>query len=322
LNKATIAGCTNDIVEPLLPDDSAIEALRYIAKRCPPPQIKPWGTQANSALIIELLISTLSHALNEDLLVARLKRLNTAEPWTLTADSLATVDAEEIARWFGLNGNLQAKSNPGRLAELVRTNFCHIRGEGSRFISKLFDPLSTSSVEDASGWLSQFPVLSKDPLQKKSALILQRLYLQGYLPLDKYANLPFAVDRHIVRLFLRLGWIKVCTPLLSQKVSRRQVLSAQEDTALRASARFVMSKLAARTQLSNALLNYTLWQFARTYCARHDPGCLSIQLVLAGPRAELTPDDNSPCFMRNWCSSFGAGTVLDTFDPVHRGDLY
>jgi hypothetical protein len=316
------ASKASDLVESLPPSDTEIEVIRDIAKICIVQQAKPWGSEARTALNIELLVSTLSHALNEDLLVARLQRLNAAEPWVLGVDRLSVIGANEISRWFGLNENYQAKDNPGRLAKLVRANFLHIRTEGPGFIDRLFDPHDNSSLEDACEWLAMFPVFAKDPLQKKSALILQRLYLQGYLPVSKYANLPFAIDRHIVRLFLRLGWIRVRTPLLSRKVSRRQVLSAKEDTALRETARAVMVELAARSGVSNAQLNYTLWQFARTYCARRDPGCLSNQPVLVGLRADLAPDDGSLCLMGKWCSAFGAGNVLETFDPIHRGDLY
>lgn len=312
----------SDLVQSRSLHENEIEAVTYIAKLCPVPQIRPWGADAKQALMVELFVSTLSHALNEDLLVARLKRLNSAEPWMLTVESLSTVSGAQIARWFGLNEKQPAKDNPGRLAKLARANFSHIRDDRSKLVELLFDPDCESSVEEACDRLSQFPVFAKDPLQKKSALILQRLYLQGYLPLDKYANLPFAVDRHIVRLFLRLGWIKACTPLLGRKVSRRQVLSVEEDTALRESARAVMIELAARSHVSNARLNYTLWQFARTYCARRDPGCLSDQPALLGLRAELTPDDGSPCWMGKWCSAFGSNSVLETFDPIHRGDLY
>jgi hypothetical protein len=298
-------------------DDAEIEAINHIVKLCPAPQARPWGSDATKAITVELLVSTLSHAINEDYLVARLKRLDAIQPRLLTIESLATITDRQISQWFSLNESQPSKDNPGRLAGLVRANFSHIRDDKLGIESAFSD-----STETAFAWLSGFPVFAKDPLQKKSALILQRLYLQGYLPTDRYADLPFAIDRHIVRLFLRIGWIFPHSPLLRRKVSLRQVLSAEEDAALRESALEVMIEIARRSHISNARLNYTLWQFARTYCARRDPGCLSDQPVLLGLRAELTPIDGTACWMAKWCASFGANSVLQTFDPIHRGDLY
>jgi hypothetical protein len=312
----------DSIVESRPSPEEAVEVIRHIVRLSPPQYIKLWGPKPYDALIMELLISTLSHALNEDLLVARLRRLQVTEPAALSPSRLADIEATEVARWFGLNETLRSKRSPQKLADLIRMNFRHIRGDGDQHARQIFDSDSIGSLGDIWEWLAHFPVFKEDPLQKKSALILQRLYLQGYLPSDKYAKLPFAVDRHIVRLFLRLGWISVHTPTLRQKVSQRRILSAEEDTALRTNARLVMSDLAQRSGLSHAELNYALWQFARSYCARHDPGCMSSQPTLAGRRADLAPEDNSVCRMANWCSSFRSGTVLDTLDPVHRGNLY
>jgi hypothetical protein len=270
---------------------------------------------------MELLLSTLSHALNEDFLVSRLRRLNATQPWMLSINRLTEISERDVAQWFELTDGAQSKQNPQRLARLIRANFRHVSEEDDWHIEAIFDPGSDSSALDTFKWIATFPVFEKDPLRKKSALILQRLYLQGYLPQDRYADLPFALDRHILRLFLRLGWIRARTETLSNKVSHRLVLSAEEDTALRANARMVMSDLAERSGIPNAHLNYALWQFARSYCSRRDPGCLSTQPTLLGIKAELAPD-GAQCFMVAWCSSFHADAVLTTLDPVHRGDLY
>lgn len=309
------------LVEIRLPSDNAIDAVRQIVEICQPSSVMQWGPDGSDAFIMEVLISTLSHALNEDFLVSRLRRLHEAEPWALTIHRLAEISEQDVARWFELTNTTQPKRNPQRLADLIRANFSHVRDEDDWRIEAIFDRSDGSSV-DAFKWLATFPVFERDPLRKKSALILQRLYLQGYLPQDRYADLPFALDRHILRLFLRLGWIRARTDALSIKVTRRFVLSAEEDTALRTNARMVMSNLAERSGIPNAYLNYALWQFARSYCSRRNPGCLSIQPTLLGIKAELAPDGGSACIMAAWCSSFHTNTVLTTLDPVHRGDLY
>jgi len=311
-----------DIVEAHPPPDGAIDAIQRIVKICPLPARKPWGPKAAEALIMELMISTLSHALNEDFIVARLRRLQSAEPAMLDPARLANIDQSVLARWFELYDSTQTKRNPQRLAGLIRANFEHFCADDSSFADDLFSADSGSPVSKAREWLAAFPVFEKDPLQKKSALILQRLYLEDYLPRDRYATLPFAVDRHIVRLFLRLRWITVHTGALKSKVAKRLVLSAEEDTALRLKARMVMSDLAERSDIPHPQLNYVLWQFARSYCARRDPACVSVQPTLVGARADFTPDGMSPCLLSDWCWSLHAKSVLDTVDPAHRGDLY
>lgn len=271
---------------------------------------------------MELLVSTLSHALNEDLLVSRLRRLQAAEPWMLTIHRLAHISDQDVARWFELTANTHSKQDPNRLAALIRANFRYIRKEDGWRIGAIFDANLDSSSMQAFEWLATFPVFQKDPLKKKSALILQRLYMQEYLPHDRYEDLPFALDRHILRLFLRLGWVRTLDDSLGKKVAQRLVLSAEEDNALRANARTVISDLAERSGIPNAHLNYVLWQFARSYCSRRDPGCLSVQPTLLGIRAELSPGSGSECLMATWCASFHNNSVLTTLDPVHRGDSY
>jgi len=303
--------------------DSA-DLVSRVAALTPLPTHHPWGPNVSRAVAIELLVSTLSHALNEDYMLARLVKQVTASPDELLPSALASWAEGTVAEVFAISPRQRRKEDPARLAEIIRANFSHYLSVPSeRVIARLLDPRAGKDVILAtSEWLRSFPAFAGDPLQKKSALFLQRLYLQRYIAPEIAPEIPFAIDRHIVRLALRVGWVRPDPDsALSGKIRNRAHMSRDEDLALRSAVLTAMQMLVDATEIQAPVINFVLWQFARSYCARYKPGCISEPRLL-GRGAEFIPPSGEPCLLAAVCLALRDQAQLVTLDPVHRGGFY
>lgn len=320
--ESTVLIDTPDLVTPQLAalDVAGLRALVEVTEL--PPR-KPWGDPAHDAAVIELLVSTMSHALNEDFMLERIRRLRVIDPALLAPSSLATWSKAMIEHWFSVTLKQRRKDDPARLATLVSENFRHFcQVDSTERIDDLIAPdADENTARRASEWLSGFPAFSDDPLQKKSALFLQRFYMQGYLSSEVVGHhIPFAIDRHIARLSLRTGWVRVRHgSALEAKLSTRAHMSAEEDIALRSAILSVLKEIARRIGVQPPVLNFCLWQFARSYCARYEPGCVAPQR-LAGWGSEFRTDDR--CLLASSCRALRSGIPVTILDPVHRGGFY
>lgn len=288
------------------------------------PPTRPWGEENKKAVAMELLVSTLSHALNEDFMLARLHDRLSSDAELFAPRELATWTAGTVSSVFSLAPNSKRKEDPEKLATLVNANFSHFLTTPSEDVVNelLSEDADGGSVARAAAWLREFPVFADDPLQKKSSLFLQRLYMQGYLKSREAGlSVPFAIDRHIVRLALRLGWVRVAAASpLAGKLGTRVHTSRAEDLALRTAVLEALRNVAETSEVAPPVLNFVLWQFGRSYCARYDPACVGNRRLL-GRGSEFTLADG-PCLFAEECSAFSSGTQLLILDPVHRGGFY
>ena len=289
------------------------------------PEPHSWGKDPYVASVMELTVSTLSHALNEDLMVARLKRELMADQTSFLPDTLAGWTTKDAARIFAVSPDPKNKDDPTKLADLVRKNFQHLVGTSWRStVSALTDAAAEpEAVKEALVWLGSFPVFADDPLQKKPALFLQRLFMQRYVTSSAVAKaIPFAIDRHIVRLSLRVGWVVVDPESsLAPKLQTRAHMSAKEDFSLRSAVKECLELFALKSGVLPPELNFILWQFGRSYCGRYEPGCLGAQRLL-GRGSEYVASDGSHCILSAGCDAFCENKQLSVMDPVHRGGFY
>ena len=299
----------------------AIEALMSGVEL---PGGKQWGDDLQSALVSELLISTLSHAMNEDLMVALVRKRLDTDSTLFTQPALATWTGQEITYVLDITARLRQKDDPERLAELVRSNFEHlVLGDRATAQSLIGDAdCGQAGIEWLRSWLANFPAFKDDPLQKKSSLFLQRLFLQDYFGSKRVGQfIPFAVDRHIVRLMLRLGWVVVDPgSALAGKVRGRKTMNFDEDLMLRSSVLEALEHISVISEVPPPVLNFAMWQFSRSYCARYQPGCISEQRIL-GRGSEFTPSSGR-CLFGDVCTTLHRDSQLDIYDPVHRGGFY
>lgn len=295
------------------------EKLATVASRCPAPTRRPWGDDIGAAIRGELLLATLCHAMNEDRLLSRLQ----SQPDLIRVEILVSLSSGALADWLGLDPCGEGKRSPLALANLVAEQFREIDEHGLARLERLCTPTaSEDDVNAAVNWLTSLPAFREDPLQKKVALVLQRLHLTGYAESEGIAHhIPLAIDKHLVRLALRLGLVAVSDRTLAQKVAERGVLSAGEDEELRRNVRDALQLLCGGIRLSIPWLNYVLWQFSRSCCTRSGPLCVLSQRELLGVASALS-GGSVGCPFQSGCWAHEYNSVLSTLDPVMRGARY
>ena len=122
------------------------------------------------------------------------------------------------------------------------------------------------------GLLRRFKAYS-DPVQKKSIYFLTLMQNSGLWTYTDPENLGPPVDYHEVRGHLRLGTVEILDPLLFQKISHGQPVSASDDISIRKSVFDAILLISQFSGISPAQLHYLFWNVFRACCTRVSPHC-------------------------------------------------
>ncbi|MFN3477699.1 MAG: queuosine salvage family protein, partial [Candidatus Methylomirabilales bacterium] len=137
--------------------------------------------------------------------------------------------------------------------------------------------------------LAQFEAY-RDPLKKKSYLLLMILSTSKIWVLQDLELLRFPVDNHFVRVALRTGMIQVKDKELQERLRGQGEVTAGEERALREAAQQAGALLIRASRRTVFELDTILWHIGRSCCFyEHLPIC--------GPRATV-----HPCLKRDYCS--------------------
>ncbi len=139
----------------------------------------------------------------------------------------------------------------------------------------------------------------EDPLRKKSALLAMvlRQRPEAFLA-DGADDIPPVIDYHVMRSCLRIGLIDINEAALAEKLQRRQVLSEDEEWAVRSAAHRAIAQLVAESGASMGAVDWFFFQARRRCPEMTEPECAACPVdPLCAHRKEL-------------------------FQPVHRTSFY
>jgi hypothetical protein len=123
----------------------------------------------------------------------------------------------------------------------------------------------------------------EDPLRKKSLLLALLLNErpERFLPLREDERIAPIVDYHFIRLFLRIGLIDLLDKKLELKLVNRQIVSPDEEWAVRYPVYLALEQLINQSGKSLNILNSFLFKTARERCPElKEPECSSCKLDL------------------------------------------
>lgn len=133
---------------------------------------------------------------------------------------------------------------------------------------------SQSPLRSLFNILDQVGGYKEDPLRKKSgllAIILQQRP-EAFLPYGD-DEVPPVVDYHVMRSSLRTGLIDVTDEALAAKLVRRQLLSREEEWAVRAAAHLAIEQVVVKSGKSMGAVDWFFFQ-ARQRCPEmSEPQC-------------------------------------------------
>ncbi|MBI3990456.1 MAG: hypothetical protein HY347_12675 [candidate division NC10 bacterium] len=137
--------------------------------------------------------------------------------------------------------------------------------------------------------LSQFEAY-RDPLRKKTSLLLMILWASKIWMLKDLEALRFPVDNHLMRVALRTGMVRVEDEGLQGRLKKSGEIRREEEQSIREAVQQAGDLLLATSGRTVFELDTILWQIGRSCCfSEHPPIC--------GPRATV-----HPCFKRETCS--------------------
>jgi len=147
------------------------------------------------------------------------------------------------------------------------------------------NPLQTFMV-----LLDQIGGYKEDPLRKKSALLAMILNQrpEGFLPLREDEQIPPVIDYHAMRSCLRFGLVEVLDDALRSKLRDRQIVSPDEEWAVRYTAYRAVEALVELSSKSMGAVDWFLYS-ARGRCPEmSEPDCPSCQMdPVCAHRVEL-----------------------------------
>lgn len=141
----------------------------------------------------------------------------------------------------------------------------------------------------------------EDPLRKKSALLALILNQrpENFLPLRDDEQITPVIDYHAQRSCLRFGLVDVIDESLKDKLRNRQIISLDEEWAVRYAAYRATEQVAAQSGKSNGAVDWFFFSNARKLC-----------LEMTEPRCQL-------CQLDPVCAH-----PIELFQPVLRTTFY
>ena len=133
---------------------------------------------------------------------------------------------------------------------------------------------STSPLRTLFQILDHISGYKEDPLRKKSgllAIILQQRP-EAFLASSE-EDMPPVVDYHVMRSCLRMGLIDVADDSLAAKLSRRQLLSAPEEWAVRINAHAAIEQVVAKSGKSMGAVDWFFFQARKRCPEMSEPRC-------------------------------------------------
>ncbi len=128
--------------------------------------------------------------------------------------------------------------------------------------------------------LDQIGGYKEDPLRKKSSLLVLILNQrpENFFPLREDEGVAPVIDYHLMRSFLHVGLIDVIDDKLKNKLLDRQVVSPDEEWAVRYAAYRAMQQLVERSGKSEGAVDYFFFNARKRCPEMSEPQCQICQI--------------------------------------------
>lgn len=228
-----------------------------------------------------------------DYLYACAERTYRNDPNLFTAERLWRLSPQDLKRIFSDRGDPKT-STLDRIGERL-----HLLREAAASLLHWYQGDAWVLYERSGGYLgggtgllslfSQFEAY-RDPLRKKTYLLLMILSTSKIWVLKDLEMLRFPVDNHLMRVALRTGMIRAEDEGLQERLKAKGEVTAEEEGIIREAVQRAGDRLIQASGRTVFELDTILWHIGRSCCFyEHPPIC--------GPRATV-----HPCFKRDHCS--------------------
>ncbi len=217
------------------------------------------------------------HLRGWDYLSAKLASAVRDDPRLLSSGTWSRFTAEDLVDLFRDSKLGRRLTDSAGRARLIRNLGIVMQDHGWTFFEDLYracDGRIGSGYPNLLELLAKFDAY-KDPVQKKSFLLLAIMRNTGLWSYRDNANLGPPVDYHEIRGHLRIGTVKVNDPQLRQKLLTNTPVSASDDLAIRRAVRDAIVLIAYQLgeRANPSVLHYLFWNVFRSCCTQESPHC-------------------------------------------------
>jgi hypothetical protein len=199
--------------------------------------------------------------------------------------------AEEIDQYF-----------EGRVSTLLDRAHQHVGGENGFY----------ASMDHFSSF--------QDPLKKKSGVFLYFLEVSGRWQFTDPDQVVPMIDYHVIRLLCRTGCIEIADESLKEKLSKRELATAEEERILREAA--FQARLALTKTFDVPERGELLYLLGRSYC-RNTPVCVSGHAPESDSFNLYTQIPfQGQCPFQAWCPGACQRAYRDIWEPVIQTENY
>ncbi len=263
-----------------------------------------------------------------DYLSARFAIAVRQDPGLLKPATWTQFTAQEVASLFRDSDLGNRLTDPAGRARLIRNLGVVMHDHAWSFLEDLHTTCNGrigSGSPNLLGLLAKFDAF-RDPIQKKSFLLLAIMRNTGLVSYRDEEYLGPPVDYHEIRGHLRLGTVKVNDPQLRQKLLAKTPVSESEDLAIRGAVRDAIILIANMmgTRANPSLLHYLFWNVFRSCCTHESPHCKECVRSCPLP-ARYVPlaignDGSRRCPFAEVCDS--ANSIVRLQEHVFETDYY
>lgn len=224
------------------------------------------------AIVCEMICAAICHQMNWDFLRERIYKKTLLQPKWIEAINLSTIQTKEmenLLEGYAKTERIRAEERAGLLRILGTTYVSSPSGFREIFFNEGGSPLDSFDILQQ---LSLCSVFSSDPVEKKMQLFLQKISIyKGFEAVGNRCR-P-TIDYHIIRSFLRRGFLVPKTKYAREIVTTDAIRSEQTVGAIRRHCADIIVLLSEVTAESIATVNNIEWWLGRSVCVENNPLC-------------------------------------------------
>jgi hypothetical protein len=268
-----------------------------------------------------------SELVGAELLWALAKTRLDEDPIFFSPQKLSSVSVNEIIDTFRVTKPREVQvAGPSERAALLRDSATKLQRD---FAGSILNMISASMGwllrEDGKGILQLLRRFEayKDPMNKKSFLLIKFLERRSFIDIKDPANLHVPVDIILLRLALRTGMVKVLDKILDQKIRLNTVVTQEEHQMLRDFTLEAFDEVAHSLKMSPTRLDDILWEFGRVHCQVPNPICDGLpsqsdrrpyRMIRSGPVGE--------CPFGQGCAGYQKPEIWELKEPNFKTVFY
>lgn len=267
----------------------------------------------DAQLCFKIFFVSICHQINWDFLQERLFEL------FASADVEEMLEAAAYATPAYVERILLGYHRPERIraperARYLRRTAAALRERFNGEVSRL---VQSGQVFGHSGLMSELdkiPAFAEDPLRKKSSALAQELARERIAVFSDSAEIPPAIDYHLIRLYLRTGRVVATTDTVFNSLKTGVTHRPRMLKLLRSATSRALVSTAQHANLPVHELNYLEWQLGRTRCEKDQINCTGVWPDELADSSIRVLDDMCP--LRHNCHAFNMPKWQELIEPA------